>query len=31
MAWVYLFIYFECENLDNKVNELKQQGIKFHL
>ena len=26
-----IFVYFECDNLDDKVNELKQQGIEFDL
>ena len=26
-----IYVYFECDNLDDKVNELKQQGIEFDL
>ena len=26
-----IYVYFECDNLDDKVNELKEQGIEFDL
>ena len=26
-----IYVYFECEDLDKKVNELKQKGFKFEL
>lgn len=26
-----IYVYFECEDLDNTVNELKEKGIKFEL
>jgi len=26
-----IYVYFECEDLDNYVNELKEKGIKFDL
>ena len=26
-----IYVYFECENLDEKVKELKEEGIEFQL
>lgn len=27
----YIYMYFECKNLDNHVEQLKKRGIKFNL